>query len=466
MKSEYSFVHFARASRVLAITLILFSFIMTLAQSVPPGAGRYGTAKSPSAQNASSTTALLSTALVPPTSSGPVAVMASPSLFSSAVNTASASQQVTLKNTSTTDTYSIEFTNLTGSNLADFRVAPCAASTLKPGDTCDLTVTYEPFTVGSSAVTLNLTATNVTTEGNVTIAVPLKGVASTVCMQPTNWLFPLSRPQVTSATINCYYNATSNLAFGTEAQYLYNPGASANTVSGNLASLQFPGGVQLTFAGNASTGSCENVTTNSINSGTAPSTSTCGSSTGGTSTTSLQQDVQTVTQGGTFALKGLWPIVNKRGKGMQLMSVVAPKMGFDIDGISGQSTATGATDVNENLSSETYFQLDAIPANDGDDSPGSIFVDYRGGWEHVSSEFTKAAGLKSGNSFGLQQISAGLVINGFLRISAQRYFGPEQAYVNSSGSAVTVNNFKNWQLVVQLVPSNVKAKNKGTGATN
>jgi hypothetical protein len=277
-------------------------------------------------------------------------------------------------------------------------------------------------------------------------------------------LFPISRPTTTNDQINCYYNTTSNLAFATEAQYLYNPGGSANTISGSLASLQFPGGVQLTLAGNANTGSCSSTATNTSSGGTQPTTnstnSTCGSSASGSSTPSLQQDVQTLTQGGNFALKGLWPIVNVRGKGIQVMSVVAPKMGFEISGLTGQNTATGATDVNSNLSSETYFQIDAIPASDNSESPGSVFLDYRGGLEHVSSTFATSAGLKSGDNFGLQQFSAGLVINGFLRISAQRYFGPEQAYVNSSGSPATVNNFKNWQLAVQIVPSNGKTKSK------
>jgi hypothetical protein len=294
--------------------------------------------------------------------------------------------------------------------------------------------------------------------------------STSTCAQPEGWLFPISRPTTTTQQINCYYNTTNNLAFATEAQYLYNPGGSANTISGSLASLQFPGGFQLTLAGNANTGSCSSAATNTSSSGAQPvanvTNSTCGSSASGSSTSSLQQDVQTLTQGGNFALKGFWPIVNARGKGMQLMSVVAPKMGFEISGLTGQSTATGATNVNGNLSSETYFQLDAIPASDGGESPGSIFLDYRGGLEHVSSTFATSAGLKSGDSFGLQQFSAGLVINGFLRISAQRYFGPEQAYINSSGGTATVNNFKNWQLAVQIVPSNGKAKSKTSSANS
>jgi hypothetical protein len=77
----------------------------------------------------------------------------------------------------------------------------------------------------------------------------------------------------------------------------------------------------------------------------------------------------------------------------------------------------------------------------------------------VSTEFQKNSGLPK-SCFGPQQLSAGIVINGFLRLSAQRYFGPEQAYVNNSNQTVTVNNFKNWQFGVQITPANVKNTNK------
>lgn len=466
MRSATSKAQFARSARASAFVLALISTVAAVAQSVPPGTGRFGKSSSaPKEQNAGQAVHVAPAAALAPTATlGAVMVEAPLKPFVAMVNTDSASQQLILENTSKTDTYDIEFTGLTGVDLADFRVSPCASPTLKPGAGCSVAVTYHPYAAEGSTAVLQLTAADAESGESENLSVPLTGTGSANCVEPQAWLVPLSRPRVSNATINCYYNATSNVAFATEAQYLYNPAGTANTISGNLASLQFRGGVQLTLAGNANTNSCSNAGTNTSNGGGTDSTtnstnSTCGSSTSGASAPSLQQDVQTLTQGGNFALKALWPIVNARGKNMQLMSVLAPKMGFEISGISGQNTATGATNVNGNFSSETYFQLDAIPPKDGGDSPGSIFLDYRAGAEHVTSAFAQSAGLKSGTNFGLQQFSAGLVVSGFLRISAQRYFGPEQAYVSSSGSTVSVNNFKNWQLVIQLVPSNTKTSN-------
>lgn len=294
------------------------------------------------------------------------------------------------------------------------------------------------------------------------------GATAPPCTPAVHDFLPLVRTGTADADaiIRCFYNTTNSYAFATDVQYLYNPGGTANTISSTLTSMEFPGGLLLSLTGNASTGSCSHsssTATGAVHAFATATNSNCGTSQNGGTTPSLQQDVQTVTQGGNFGLKGLWPILNARGKGVQLMSVAEPRMGFEVSGLSAQNTSTGATNVNGNFSSETYFQWDARGSSEGAESPGSIFADYRGGWEHVSSDFVKSAGLKSGPNFGLQQLSVGLVVNGFLRVSAQRYFGPEQAFVNSAGKTATVNNFNNWQLVVQLVPSTGKSK-KTTGA--
>ena len=184
-----------------------------------------------------------------------------PSMFTTAANTASDSQRLTISNTSSTDTIDISVTNVSGEEFASFDITPCNTPALLPGTTCDVNVTYKPKSVGNASVTMTLSATDRTTGSTQTLPITLEGVASAVCAQPTQWWLPLSHPGVTNATINCYYNATNNVAFATEAQYLYNPSGSANTISGTLASLQFPGGVQLSLAGNASTGSCSSGTT-------------------------------------------------------------------------------------------------------------------------------------------------------------------------------------------------------------
>jgi hypothetical protein len=447
--------------RMIACVVLLFSALTSLAQVLPPGAGRYRASQSRS----TNFTPIPPSALALSSTTGGNDVTAStPNPFSAEAGTSGASQRVTLTNSSS-NTYLIQMVSKTGDGANDFQVTLCDSDVLKPKGNCKVVITYNPSAAGNSIATLQLSATSGSTVK--TISVPLVGTATTGCAAPAvshNWILPISRPGLTSdADINCFYGTTSNLAFATEAKYLYNPGSNANIIGGNLVSMQFPLGVQLSIVGNANSHSCSSSSPSTTSSGTnqtvtAPSTSSCATSSNGSPTTTLEQDVQTITQGGNFAIQGLWPVLNKQWKRAQLASVIYPKMGFEVSGLTAQTTTTGASNINGNISSETYFQLDAIPASAGGDSPGSIFVNYRGGWQGVSSEFQQSAGLPH-SSFGLQMFSAGLAINGFMRISAQRYFGPEQTFVNTSGSTVTVNNFKNWQIAIQLTPSNVKNKN-------
>lgn len=462
MRYVRSILHLARCVSSVALTLACFSTVVS-AQSLPPGTGRYGTArvlKTNTKATASPTVNLLAAgtpAVVTPSSLAP---------FTAMVNTDSVAQTLRITNSSSSDSYDIVLDALSGADFADFRVTPCANSTLKPNDECDLNVTYHPNAAGTSSATIELTANNLTTGASQPISVPVSGKSSSTCTPPNHDLLPLSHADVTNTQINCYYSTTNNYAFVNQVHYLYNPGGNANTVSSDLASLQFPFGFQLALEGNANTSSCSTGAssgsnsssgTGSVSSGSGTNSS-CGSSSSGSSTPSLSQDVLAITKGGDFALKGSWPILNWRPGPAQFMAYTSPRAGFSINGLAGQNTATNATNVDWFVPFEEYFQLNAIPPKDGGDSPGSIYVDYRGGWEHVSSQFATSAGLKSGSSFGLQQISLGLALNGGISISAQRYFGPEQAYISGSGSTVLVNNFNNWQLSVQMSPININKK--------
>ncbi|MGD0097289.1 MAG: hypothetical protein ABSB60_12395 [Terracidiphilus sp.] len=504
-------------TRRTAIALVLsLSFpVVFFTQSVPPGTGRYGTmkatkpkttitsnqpatTKAPAAATkawtATSEAATSSTITLGAAGAAPATLSATLETFVAEVNTDSASQKLTIENGSKTDTYVIGAGSNSGDDFTAFSMPLCPNTTLKPGDKCELEVIYHPTSVGNSSATIELSVINQTTKATQSISVPVSGVASSGCVQASHDFLPLSHKDVTDADINCFYNTSSNLAFLTDSKYLYNPGGSANTISGDLASLQFPGGFQLTLVGSANVNSCSNTSSTGSGTGsggsggssggssggdvrsrtrsyadsttvTSQSNSSCNTSTNGSSTPSLSQDIQALTQGGNFALKTVWPIFNWRPTRFQFMAIASPQVSFNINGLTGQNTITGATNVNWFVPAEGYIQLAAIPPKDGGDSPGSIFVNYRGGWEHVSSQFATNAGLKSGDSFGLQQLSVGLALNGGIRISAQRYYGPEQAYTTGTGSTVSVNNFKDWQLSVQLSPTNVKKKSS-SGSTS
>lgn len=366
---------------------------------------------------------------------------------------------------------------LSGANPDDYSVSDCDPNWIDLGKNCSIIVTYKPAataqgTSSTSSATLQLTVRPAGGGADIPFKMDLSGggPAKTVCNEPQarvrhTWL-PLIGPGANSDTVNCWYNSSNFYALLGQVHYTYNPGGSANTVNSDLASLNFIGGVQLTLSGAASTSSCDssstgtNTSCNSSSSATTAAGSlrrrdtTATTNSTASTTPSLQQDVQNLIKGGDFGLRVSWPVYQVQGHGFQLYSVILPKAGFTVNGLSTQNTATNATEVNENISSETYVQMDALAPTDGGESPGSIFIDYRGGRQFVDQSFATAAGLSSSH-FWLQQLSLGVVFNGAIRLSAQRYWGPEQAYVDSSGNAAKVNNWNNWQLGVQITPTNV-----------
>jgi hypothetical protein len=131
-------------------------------------------------------------------------------------------------------------------------------------------------------------------------------------------------------------------------------------------------------------------------------------------------------------------------------------LGFELSGQNAQNTINTASHVNENFTGEGYFQWDALPDTSTDanstESLGSIYVDGRIGWQKLSAGEGANAGLGSTTSYRLGQLALGIVFNGYATVSAQRYWGPEEAYVNASGATVNVNNFNKWQISVQISP--------------
>jgi hypothetical protein len=392
------------------------------------------------------------------------------SFFESVAGDSSLPQSVTIA-TEDPVGYTISTTTLSGADATDFSVTNCVGARLdRDSQQCIVTIGYSSKSAKRSAGQLVVTlvpdnqtpASGATpaTPSNATITIALSGMTYSSCTGTPGYatyqahhFFPLNHRGIDETTINCYYNTSNSLAFLTSASYQYNPAGSANTVSGDLASVQFTGGVQLTLAGTGTTSSCS-----STSDTTTPTSSSCTSTSNGensnTAAPSLEQDIQSLTQGGDFAIKALWPIYNVRAKRIQYSSIFNPRVGFTINGISATATAANATNVNAYITNENYFQIDGIPAQNGGDSPASLFVDYRWGLEYVGQSFATASMLTN-NKFLLQQISAGLVIGGSVRISAERYVGPSQVYVDSTGTVASANNFSNWQLRVQFTPSSV-----------
>ena len=372
MRYVRSILQLARCVSSVALTLACFSTVVS-AQSLPPGTGRYGTARVPKTNTKTNTKATASPT-VNLLAAGTPAVVTPSSLapFTAMVNTDSVAQTLRITNSSSSDSYDIVLDALSGADFADFRVTPCANSTLKPNDECDLNVTYHPNAAGTSSATIEITANNLTTGASQPISVPVSGKSSSTCTRPNHDLLPLSHADVTNTQINCYYSTTNNYAFVNQVHYLYNPGGDADIVSSDLASLQFPFGFQLALEGNANTSSCSTGAssgsnsssgTGSVSSGSGTNSS-CGSSSSGSSTPSLSQDVLAITKGGDFALKGSWPILNWRPGPAQFMAYTSPRAGFSINGLAGR-TPTRQMSIGSSPSRNTFSSMPYHPKTEG-----------------------------------------------------------------------------------------------------
>lgn len=359
----------------------------------------------------------------------------------------------------TSDIDAVTVQNLTGTDYVlsntpplnnGFSAKPCQDGLIPAKSFCVIRVTYTPKSVGPGVAKLELQFKGLDGSEADTLEVPLSGFGFSTCDGTTKAFAPLTGKGIKTETINCYYNSTSDLSFANQVAYQYNPVGSASNVSSDLASLRFPQGFQLVLAGTAKADSCSSTQNQSSSCGGAVQ---AGSPSG--NQPSLQQDIQTLTNGGDFALRTNWPLLNYRGGPFQIRSDVNPRVGFEVNGLGGQASAANATNVLPYISNETYLQVDALSASGDGDSPGAVYFDYTWGLQHVSSDFSKSAGLDKEN-FLLQQIAVGVVFAGKINLSGQHYWGPTQAFVDSSGKpAGTVNNFSTWQFRIQITPKSV-----------
>lgn len=301
----------------------------------------------------------------------------------------------------------------------------------------------------------------VSTANNASTTISSQGTDPTANL---NWLLPTTLKKgggvlgSDGTATNAYFNANGPLAFVTKIKYTYNPFTSINALSSDLIAMQFPYlGFQLALGGNATNNpsSTNNSASNAASSGTTISSTP--------TATSVQQAIQQLNQGGDFYLKWTLPVVyTPASNAMQVQAFTTSLFGYELSGQTAQNTVNTASHTNENVVGEGYFQWDALPDTSSDatntESLGSIYLDGRIGWQKLSSGEAANAGLGSTTSYRLAQLALGIVFNGYATVSAQRYWGPEQAYVGANGSPVTVNNFSKWQISVQISPAVASGK--------
>ena len=239
--------------------------------------------------------------------------------------------------------------------------------------------------------------------------------------------------EVTSdGAIHCFFSTNQSLQPLSMVQYLYGFGSSPSTVSADLVSLTFPLGFQASF-GSSITGGSK----------TSSATTATGQAT-------PAQAVQQLQAGGDFYLRANYPIFYRNVGNNTTMLVFNPKLGFNISGFGSQNTITEATEYNWNESVEGYSEYRAFSSSA--DPGGALYIDARGGFQGVQGAFARSVGL-SKTEFPMGQVSFGILFNGFIRVGAQRFFGPTQLYATAAGGPVTTQgDFKKWHLVLQLAP--------------
>ena len=259
---------------------------------------------------------------------------------------------------------------------------------------------------------------------------------------------------------NAFWSQEASLSYLNQTQYFFNTGSSSSTLKADVASMVFPGGTQLTLATNISVGTSNSTPKSGAQTAVFARTGATAASPPSMTSDQATQAAQNLVDGGNLLLRASWPLYWYEPKylNFEVSSLVVGRDGLDIPNFNGANTV--ATDpINHfNISNEWYLQFDALPAKQGGDSQGSVFLDAKYGFDYVSTEFAHQAGfVHNWNKGFLGQITGGLVFSGKLDIVASRNFGPDQTWTDStSGATVTKNNFRSWSVGVKYATNQSK----------
>lgn len=242
------------------------------------------------------------------------------------------------------------------------------------------------------------------------------------------------------SNINAFYQTSGSYSFFNQIKSIYNNASGSATVSADLATLNFPSGIQVTVTTNAQAGS--SVTT-PASSGAVPTLSASGAG----------QATQNIIYGGTFVVSEIYPLFaagsSKWGSpgGLGLIVDLALKEGADIQNFkSGTNVNVASPPFHGGGQIEGYLQYNSINlAPSSQHFAGSLFLGGSYGYNYMSHGYARDYGFGSQVNNGIGQVSFGILINGVAKITVSRAFGPSQTYMDSTTMLqTTVNNFKAW----------------------
>jgi hypothetical protein len=247
-----------------------------------------------------------------------------------------------------------------------------------------------------------------------------------------------------NSNINTFYQTTGPYTFFNQIKSIYNGASGSATVSADLATLNFPDGMQVTFATNVQAGPSGTTT---VSSATVPTLTANGAG----------QATQNIIYGGTFVASELYPLFaagsskwgSPGGVGVIVDGVV--KEGADVQNFkSGANVNVTSPPFHGSGQIEGYLQYNSVNLiPNSQNFAGSLFVGGSYGYSYMSHGYARDYGFGSQVSNGIGQISLGMLINGVAKITVSRAFGPSQTYIDSTTKAqTTANNFKAWSFGV------------------
>lgn len=238
-------------------------------------------------------------------------------------------------------------------------------------------------------------------------------------------------------TVVCFYQTSGAVDAISQVGFLYGfGGGDSKTLTSDLVSIQFPGGLQATLGQSVTMGTS---TTTSVTTITTPSTGSPSQSTTQQTMDTPATAIDKLEQGGDIFVKFQYPLAYGNGVHWGGSLFAVPKVAGNFSGFGSEATITQANEYNFNVSVEAYGEWRAI----GD--TGLMYADVRSGWQHVQPEFAQKIGLGT-NNFALTQFAAGIEFAKLVRFGFQRFVGPAPAF------GVTQSELSKWHLVLQLVP--------------
>jgi hypothetical protein len=321
----------------------------------------------------------------------------------------------------------------------------------------------------TSAVTLTTTpgaalvSTGVMWNGRIAFAVFFNGAGNqTVSAKDTNnltgqtavlvsgnndcWLFPIRKGCFSGIDeVNSFFTMNSTASYFNQIKSIYNGASGATTLAADLATLNFPVGLQITAATNIQAGPANSAPPDM---GTLPLLSATGAA----------QAAQNMLNGGNLLISALYPVIGYNVNGqnnagnLAMTLNLAAREGIDIQNFkAGTSTLVNSAPSHTSAGMEAYLVYNAINPPDPSSGSttafaGSVFLGGSYSYSYTSHAYTLDYGIAH-QSNALAQVSAGLIVNNVVKIAISRGFGPQQAYTDSTTHLpVSVNNFKTWSI--------------------